>query len=151
MAGWPYPATVAGLFVVVLVRANGTYWLGRAARGGAARTRVRRRLDSPGFTRAERVIERWGAPVVALSFLTVGFQTLVNLAAGAARMPLRRYLPATVLGGVAWAFLYGTAGFVGLEAWSRLWEHSAAGAIALVVVVVSGGLLVRRLRARRSP
>lgn len=35
--------------------------------------------------------------MVALSFLTVGFQTLVNLAAGAARMPLRRYLPAMVV------------------------------------------------------
>ncbi len=150
MAGWPYPATVVGLFVVVLVRANATYWLGRAARGGAARTRVRRRLDSPGFARAEAVIERWGAPVIALSFLTVGFQTLVNLAAGAARMPLRRYLPAMVVGGVAWAFLYATAGFVGFEAWSRLWERSAVGAVTLLVVVVSSGLLVLRLRSRKA-
>lgn len=58
IAGWPYPVTVCALFVVVLLRANATYWLGRATRGGVARTRIRRRLDSPGLARAERVVNR---------------------------------------------------------------------------------------------
>lgn len=87
--------------------------------------------------------------MVALSFLTVGFQTLVNLAAGAARMPLRRYLPAMVVGGIAWAFLYATAGFVGFEAWTQLWERSAVVAIVLLIVAVTAGLLFLRARASK--
>ena len=69
-------------------------------------------------------MQRWGAPVVTASFLTVGVQTLVNLAAGLARMPLRRYLPALVVGGAIWAFIYATVWTAGLAAWRRLWELS---------------------------
>ena len=50
------------------------------------------------------MVARWGAPVVTLSFLTVGIQTLVNLAAGVMRMPLRRYIPALTVGAILWAF-----------------------------------------------
>ena len=82
LRGLPFPLTVTGLFLIVLVRANATHWLGRAAHAGAGRTRVRRLLQSPGFRRAQGLLERWGAPVIAVSFLTVGFQTVANLAAG---------------------------------------------------------------------
>jgi membrane protein DedA with SNARE-associated domain len=91
---WPYPVAVAALFVVVLLRAGGTYAIGRAAQAGARRTRLSRAMSLPRFARIQQVVARWGAPVVIGSFLTVGIQTLVNLAAGALRMPLRRYLPA---------------------------------------------------------
>ena len=68
-------------------------------------------MAKPRFARMQQMVERWGAPVVALSFLTVGIQTLVNLAAGVMRMPLRRYLPALTVGAILWAFLYATVGF----------------------------------------
>ena len=82
--GWnlPFPAVVAALFVIVMLRANGTYWLGRLGSAGARRTRLGRLLDSPGYARATERIDRFGPPVVALSFLTIGFQTVANLAAG---------------------------------------------------------------------
>lgn len=120
----PFPLVVAALFCIVLLRSNGTYWLGRAAAHTARRTRASRWLDSAGYRRAVDRINRWGAPAVSLSFLTVGVQTVINLAAGATRMPLIRYIPATVIGSIAWAFLYGTVGFAGFEALAVLWEHS---------------------------
>ena len=40
---------------------------------------------------------RFGAPLVTLSFLTVGVQTVLNAAAGGLRMPLRRYTPAAIV------------------------------------------------------
>jgi len=145
LRSWPYPVTVAALFVIVLLRANATYWLGRAAWAGADRTRLHRLLASAGFLRAQRLVQRWGAPVVTISFLTVGIQTAVNLAAGVTRMAQRRYLPAVILGGVIWAFLYATAGFVTLAAWRRLFELSPAGAVVLAAVLVAAlGLFVRR-------
>ncbi|HEY5822019.1 MAG TPA: VTT domain-containing protein [Propionibacteriaceae bacterium] len=139
MADWPYPLTVAALFVIVLLRAGSTYGLGRAAQAGARRTRLSRWLAAPGFGKAQRLLDRWGAPVVTASFLTVGLQTLVNLAAGLGRMPLRRYVPALVVGSVLWAFLYATVGFVTFAAWRRLYELSPVGAI-VVVVVLTGAL-----------
>lgn len=137
MRDWPFPATVATLFVIVMLRANGTYWVGRLAHAGAERTRLARALSSPGFHRAEGLISRWGAPVVAVSFLTIGIQTVVNLAAGATRMPLRSYLPAVTLGGALWAFLYATVGFVTVAAWRTLYELSPLGAIVVSVVLIA--------------
>lgn len=152
MAGWPYPAVVATLFVVVMLRANATYWLGRAAQRGVRRTRAERLLSAPSFRRAERVVDRWGAPVVSLSFLTVGFQTLVNLAAGLTRMPLRRYLPAVTAGGILWAFLYATVGFVTLEAWGLLWDRSPVVAVIVLAVIFAAlaVFVVRTVQDRRS-
>jgi membrane protein DedA with SNARE-associated domain len=136
LAGWPYPLALATLFVIVLLRAGGTYALGRGAHAGADRTRLARLVRRPGFRRAQRLVARWGAPVVTASFLTVGVQTLVNLAAGLARMPLRRYLPALVVGGAIWAFIYATVWSAGLAGWRLLWELSPVAAIVAGVAAL---------------
>lgn len=137
--GLPFPLLVGALFVIVMARANGTYWLGRAAAAGTERTRMRRLLHAPGYLRAVRWIDRWGAPAVSASFLTVGFQTLMNLAAGLMRMSLRHYLPAVVVGSVIWAFIYGTLGFVGFTAVAALYERSPV--LGIVMAVLAAGLL----------
>lgn len=139
--GLPFPLAVGALFVIVLLRAGGTYALGRAARSGAGRNaRVQRLVESTRFVRAQRLVARWGAPIVVLSFLTVGFQTLANLAAGVGRMPLRRYLPALAVGGLLWAVLYATVGLVTWAALTQLYAVSPAAA-TVVVVVLLGGLV----------
>ena len=136
LEGWPYPVAFGTLFVIVLLRAGATYALGRGAHAGATRTRLVRLTTRPGFRRAERLVQRWGAPVVTASFLTVGVQTLVNLAAGLARMPLRRYLPALVVGGLIWAFIYATVWSAGFAAWRRLYAVSPAAAIVVGVTLL---------------
>ncbi|MFZ0530658.1 MAG: VTT domain-containing protein [Propionicimonas sp.] len=133
----PYPLVVSALFVIVMVRANGTYWLGRLASAGARHTRLARLMDSPGYLRATRRIDAYGAPVVTFSFLTVGFQTVANLAAGATRMSLRHYFPAVAVGSVVWAFLYATLGTVGVDLLGELYHYSPVLAIGLAVGVVA--------------
>lgn len=97
--------------------------------------------------RGEEVVRRFGAPAVTLCFLTVGVQTAVNLAAGTLRMPLRRYLPALLLGALLWAGVYLTVGIAVVEAFwgsSRPW--------VLLAVIAAAGLTavaVRRLLRRR--
>ena len=150
----PFGVVALGLFVIVMLRANGTFLLGRLAARGAHRTRVARLMDSPGYTRAVVRINRWGAPVVTLSFLTIGFQTLVLLAAGALAMPLRHYVPAVVVGGTVWALLYATVGFVGVEAVLYLWALSPVLALALAALVVAGfaaSLVARRRQVVETP
>ena len=157
--GWPFWAVYAVFFVVVLARSNATYWVGRGLRAGGSRTRWGGRLDRPAVARTEGVVRRFGAPLVALSFLTVGVQTLVNAAAGALRMPLSRYVPATVVGSLAWAGLYTTVGFAVVGAWvgDLAWWAAALGVAVVVALVLVPHRLARKLRpdhatrARRPP
>src|SRR5690625_5659230 len=99
----PIVGGVAFLYLLILLRAGGTYALGRGARKAANRGKVAAWLESERVERASRIINKWGAPVVAFSFLTVGFQTAANAAAGLTGMSLKRYLPALAVGGFAWA------------------------------------------------
>lgn len=145
----PVALAVALLFVIVLLRAGATYALGRGAHRLADRGRTARLLRSPRVTRAMALVNRWGAPVVALSFLTIGFQTAVNAAAGMTRMPLTRYLPALILGGAAWAVIYATVGLAAVTLWLRLFLHSPWAAVAAVVLILTVVLIL--IRSRRRP
>ncbi|MER7958913.1 VTT domain-containing protein [Streptomyces sp. NPDC096030] len=142
--------TAGALYAIVLLRAGGTFAVGWLAGAGARRSRFAGRISSAKFQRAERAIQRWGAPVVAVSFLTVGFQTAANFLAGSMRMPLTRYLPALFVGGAAWALIYATAGIGVLEVVGRLFaEHAALGvsAVAVLLLAVCGVVVHRRRRA----
>ncbi|MFE5770585.1 DedA family protein [Streptomyces sp. NPDC056485] len=141
--------TAGALYVIVLLRAGGTFAVGWLAGAGARRSRFAARISSAKFRRAEEAIQRWGAPVVAVSFLTVGFQTAANFLAGSMRMPLSRYLPALFLGGAAWALIYATAGLGVLEVLGRLFaEHTALGVSAVAVLLLTVcAVLIRRRRA----
>lgn len=146
---WPFALIYTVFFLGALARGSATYLAGRALRSGGQRTRLSRHLDRESVRRAERVVGRWGAPAVTLSFLTVGFQTAVNAAAGALRMPWRRYLPGVVCGALIWAWVYTTIGFVVLGAvFGRTPWPWVVGAVVAVVLVVVATALVRR---RRTP
>ncbi|NEB84965.1 hypothetical protein G3I43_12360 [Streptomyces anulatus] len=144
-------ALAAGaLYAIVLLRAGGTFAVGWLAGAGARRGRFAGLTSSARFRRAERAIQRWGAPVVAVSFLTVGFQTAVNFLAGSMRMPLSRYIPALFVGGAAWALIYATAGLGVLEVLGRLFaERTLFGVSAVVVLLlaVCGVVVYRRRKA----
>ncbi|OYO25315.1 hypothetical protein CGZ93_02430 [Enemella dayhoffiae] len=145
----PLAESIAVLFVIVMLRANATYWIGRGAAAGVIRL-TRNRAPSPrrarARQRAEALIARWGVLAVPFSFLTIGIQTAVNAAAGALRMPLRRYLPAVIVGSVIWACLYATAGLAVISAAIGLALHSPLliGALLVAALVVAGFVLWRR-------
>ncbi|MDQ4501188.1 VTT domain-containing protein [Sinomonas sp. ASV322] len=143
----PFETAVAALFAIVFLRTNGTYWLGRALAAGYGRTRLAARWDPSRLDGARRLIDRWGPLAIVLTFVTVGLQTAVNLAAGAGRMSLRYYIPATAVGSLVWAVLYAT---VGLAAVDLLVEQAAASPWAWAVVAVAcSAVVVRVLFARR--
>lgn len=148
----PFDVIVGALFVIVMCRANATYWVGRMLQRTARHTHVARLMETPGYERAVRQLNRWGPPVVSLSFVTIGFQTLVNLAAGATKMPQRNYLPAVTVGCMVWALMYGTLGYVGFESLALLWARNPA--LAVVVIGVGGSALTAfilwRIRASRK-
>lgn len=152
---WDAPKLVvyAALFCIVFIRASATYAVGRGLIAGVSRSRFAARMQGPRYRRATHLVSHYGAPVVALCFLTVGFQSLVLLAAGGLRMPLRRFIPALAAGAVMWAAFYGTVGFVGLELWLAAYRLSpllAVGGTTALVAGVVGFLLWRRIRSEEG-
>lgn len=144
--------TFGALFVIVMLRANATYWLGRGAAAGGRRWRKSEGEGSPAWQRARALVNRWGPIAVVLCFFTVGIQTAVNATAGVTRMSLRRYLPAVTLGSIAWATIYATVGLAAARAWLAAAARSPLAATVLAVVVVVGvtALLWSRRRQARA-
>ncbi|NYF99181.1 VTT domain-containing protein [Janibacter cremeus] len=138
------------LFLVVMVRANATYWLGRGAAAGSRRyLRSDEGGTSPRWQKARDLVNSWGPLAVVVCFLTVGIQTAVNGTAGITRMPLRRYLPAVTLGSIIWAALYATVGLAAARAWlaaAARWPGTVA-AVAVLLVIAVVVIIWRRRRA----
>src|SRR5699024_1402274 len=76
-----------------------------------------------------------GPPAVAISFLTIGFQTAINLASGVIRMRWYRYLPALLIGGALWATIYTTVGSVTITAIGVTYERWPVTTIVVTVVL----------------
>lgn len=150
----PFEVALAALFAVVMVRVNATYWIGRGAAAGMERTRFARALHRLKASKAQALIERFGPYAVVLTFLTIGLQTAVNFAAGAARMPLSRYLPAAIVGSGIWAFVYATIGLAAIDAWLAVLAASPLAAVLLVLFLagLAAGLVMwRRRRTAVAP
>lgn len=164
LAELPFWQAFIALFVIVMARSNATYWVGRGAIVGWRRRRPRpggARAAEPaeaaeaaeGQARAAALLRRLGPVAVALSYLTVGIQTTIHLTAGVLRMPLRLYLPAAVVGSMAWAAIYATIGIAVVQAWIAAEAGSWYGLAAIGALLLVGGAtwLGSRRRARREP
>lgn len=135
------------MWVVGIVRTSIVYALGElAAEGGARLDRIRKAMDSPLYRKARRLINRWGVVAVPLCFLTVGLQTAVIITTGFTKMPLRRWVPAMLLGTFIWACVYTTIGFAILAALGlEPWMFPLALAIVITVLVIVSQLRERRI------
>lgn len=135
------------MWVVGIVRTSIVYALGAlAAEGGARLDRIRKAMDSPLYRKARRLINRWGVIAVPLCFLTVGLQTAVIITTGFTKMPLRRWVPAMLLGTFIWACVYTTIGFAILAALGlEPWMFPLALAIIITVLVIVSQLRERRI------
>lgn len=135
------------MWVVGIVRTSIVYALGAlAAEGGARLDRIRKAMDSPLYRKARRLINRWGVVAVPLCFLTVGLQTAVIITTGFTKMPLRRWVPAMLLGTFIWACVYTTIGFAILAALGlEPWMFPLALAIVITVLVIVSQLRERRI------
>lgn len=145
MSDWPFVRLYLLLLVVGFLRGGATFLLARGGRGLVDRRRTR---NPAWLAHGEALVRRFGAPAVSLSFLTVGLQTAVLVAAGALRMPPRRFVPALFVGAAAWAAVYSTLGIAVLEAFwgdGRVWIGVAAMATVVVLVWAVNRFLERRV------
>jgi membrane protein DedA with SNARE-associated domain len=151
LESWPFVWLYLFFVLGAALRSQALYWLGRGAATGALRTRWAGRLEGPRVQRAVRLIERWGMPVVPLSFLTVGLQSAVHGASGLLRLHWLRYTLWSVPGWLVWALVWtggGTIALYGAVALAARSPWALAAAVAVVTVLV--GLLAVRRRRRRE-
>ncbi len=144
---------------VLFFRAQGTYWLGRWARKGADATSqssnpraasAASRLSGPGADRARRYLERWGFLGIPASFLTVGFQTMVNAFAGFIRMRWDLYTIAMIPGCIAGAAVYTLVSFSVVKAWASSPLFVIVGIVVLAALIFAAFAVTRRRRSADS-
>ena len=143
----PIEVALAFMWVVGIVRTSIVYALGALAAEGSARLdRIRKAMDSPLYRKARAFINRWGVIAVPLCFLTVGLQTAVIITTGFTKMPLRRWVPAMLVGTFIWACIYTTIGFAILTALGlEPWMFPLALALVITALVIAAQLRERRI------
>ena len=139
----PYPWVFLFFWCLAMMRSHTMYWIGRGVTAGTAHTRWSSLLESPMYARAQSWSARWGVLAVPMSFLTVGLQSFIQISAGVARMPLRRYVAATAAGAIVWATVYTTIGMAILTAW--LTGPTGRIVIILVAAALVAFIVLRRL------
>ena len=146
------------LFVVVLLRAQATYWLARGAASGAVLATGRqgflgtmaRWFDGPIPRKGAAMLDKWGIIVIPLCFLTVGIQTAVNAGAGLVRMRWSTYTIAMIPGCVLWALLYGLGTLAVFAAAIRAVAGSPWGwaGLALIIMLIAAKIVWGRRKRR---
>ena len=146
------------LFMVVLLRAQATYWLARGAASGAVLATGRqgflgtmaRWFDGPIPRKGAAMLDKWGIIVIPLCFLTVGIQTAVNAGAGLVRMRWSTYTIAMIPGCVLWALLYGLGTLALFAAAIRAVAGSPWGwaGLALIVALITAKITWGRRKRR---
>lgn len=129
------------LFFGAFTRAQTTYWIGRymgkfiMTRGrpaGGWRLRAYEAIHAPSTGEAIDTLQRRGWPIIPLSFLTVGFQSMIQFSAGLTRMTWPRYTPAMIPGALAWALIYST---IGWAVWEAALKAVAGSPLTLLIVL----------------
>lgn len=146
---WPFAAVYAFFLFGAVARGQTLYWVGRGLAKGV-RSRLGDRVEPARLTRARAAIERWGMPVIPLSYLTVGFQTAVTVCAGALEIRWLRYTLWALPGWLVWAAIWGGGGTAAAWAAVTLAARSPWGFAAVAVLLVLAVALVLRARRRRE-
>lgn len=142
------------IYVVIVTAAaaaiigdNGGYWIGR--KGGIAL--VRRygrfvRLKEEHLDRARAFFERHGPKTVFIGRFIALLRTWAAVLAGAACMRYGKFMLYNALGGVTWAALFGTLGYVFGRNLPALERGIGRVSVGLLIVVAVGVVfvLVRR-------
>jgi membrane-associated protein len=113
---------------------------------------ARLRITPERIDRVERFFARYGGRAVLLGRFVGILRALTPFVAGASRLPLRRFLPFSVVGALGWAATFTLVGYAFAGSFESAGETAArialaAAALAAVLLVV--GARLRRARERR--
>jgi membrane protein DedA with SNARE-associated domain/membrane-associated phospholipid phosphatase len=123
----------------------------RLGRAWLLRHGERLKITEDKLSTVEGFFERRGGATILVGRFIGFVRPLAPFLAGAARMPLRRFLPYDVLGAGAWTATFATLGYVFWQSFDKLTQYVSRGLFAFGSFVVIVGLLVWLVRLRRDP
>jgi membrane-associated protein len=126
------------------------YAIGRRYGPRLRRTGVVARYGAHGWDRATDLLRRYGAFAVFIAIFLPVVRTLVPAAAGAAVLPLRRFLPAVVPAATTWCALHIGIGAATGEAARRVEKAVGVGSGVLFGAAVAAAVTVAVVRRRRQ-
>ncbi|QOR69225.1 VTT domain-containing protein [Ruania alkalisoli] len=159
LTGFPFALVLASLSAGAWLRGQLLYWIGRIPTDQALRRthpdhgwrkRIHDWLAAGGADAGIVAIRRWGLVAVPLCYVTVGFQSMVQAAAGVLRITWWKYALAQIPGALAWGTIYSTIGFAVWEAALAAAAGSPVGIGVIVVLVAAGVTALVMLRRRRD-
>jgi membrane protein DedA with SNARE-associated domain/membrane-associated phospholipid phosphatase len=123
----------------------------RLGRGWLLRHGERLKITEERLQTVEGFFDRRGGATILIGRFIGFVRPLAPFLAGAARLPLRRFLPYDVLGAGAWTATFATLGYVFWQSFDQLTKYVSRGLFAFgsFVVIVAG--LVWLVRLRRDP
>lgn len=141
-------ATLGSLFGALAL-----YWLGRLA----GEERLRRWLDRlplvdpEQLDKADRWFDRHGHQAVLFGRMVPVVRSLVSVPAGAAGMPLPRFVAFTTLGSGLWNALFVGLGYAAGSQWQQIERYGQIFDLAIFAVfgALVAAWIAKRLRARR--
>ncbi len=123
----------------------------RLGRGWLLRHGERLKITEERLQTVEGFFDRRGGATILVGRFIGFVRPLAPFLAGAARMPLRRFLPYDVLGAGAWTATFATLGYVFWQSFDQLTTYVSRGLFAFGTVVVVLGGLVWLVQLRRNP
>jgi membrane protein DedA with SNARE-associated domain len=126
------------------------YWLGRYFGPKLRNVKFVDKHGGESWDKAVEFLQRRGAVAVMIAIFLPVMRTLVPAAAGAAKLPFHRFLPAAGVAGLAWCALHVGIGAALGE--SAKWLESAIGKGSWVVlgVLVAGFVVIMLLKRKRK-
>ncbi|MQA95519.1 MAG: DedA family protein [Streptosporangiales bacterium] len=151
------PAAAVLVYFAVVVGAlageSGGYLIGRALGPRLRKGRAAAWIGDSRWRRAERLASGSDGGIALLTARFVPFMhSLVPAAAGALRMPYRRFLAWEALAAAIWSAVYLTAGAVAgaaLRDAGPFWQYAWGAFVVLLVLAIRW--VRKRLRSRRTP
>jgi membrane protein DedA with SNARE-associated domain len=145
---------VAVIAVVWVAAAGGdlvSFQLGRRrGRAFLEANGARLRVRPEHLARADRFFARNGGRAVLVARFVGVLRALMPFVAGASLLPLRRFLPFSVLGGLVWAAMLALIGYSFAGSFERAGETATRIALGAAVSAATVLTLVERLRHHRG-
>jgi undecaprenyl-diphosphatase len=146
------PVLIAIVWACAVAGDTTSFVLGRRlGRDWLLRHGERLRITDDRLKQVEGFFDRRGGATVLIGRFIGFVRPLAPFLAGAARMPLRRFLPYDVLGAGLWTATFATLGFVFWHSFDTLTAYVSRGLFAFGTFVVLVALLVWLVRLRRDP
>ncbi len=144
-----FPAVLATVVVAAVVGDSVGYEVGRRV---GRRILSWRLLDKRrgGLDRAQDFLSRRGGTAVFLGRWTAFFRAVMPALAGTVRMPYPKFLAYNALGGVAWAAVVVSGGYLAGASYAKVEKVLGRGTAGMVVAIVIVGLVVWKVRERRA-